>query len=150
MKLKFLFSKKKLKTFLFINFNLSKIHKMKKKFKIKKSIVSRLVNKIKTIKTLYKESVNNLFEKICINLIIQKLQKLGIIFSKENFWNKEIGPHDFLNRNIVTILKKNQKIINHKHFFNLLKKNKIFIGNKGVTNKNIFISKIQEKSLIIF
>ena len=123
---------------------------MKKNFKIKESLVLRLINKIKNIKALLKDSVNTLFEKICINLIIQKLYQLGIIVSKENFWNKEIGPNDFLNRNIVSILKKNHEIINHKHFFNMLKKHKIFIGNRKVTNANIFISKNQEKSLKVF
>lgn len=120
---------------------------MKKIFKIKESIVSRLVNKIKTIKTLLKDSINYLFEKICLNLIVQKLYHLGVIASKENFWSKEIGPRDFLNRNIVRILKNNKKIINHNHFFNLLKRNKIFIGGEKVTSANIFISKNQEKTL---
>jgi hypothetical protein len=124
---------------------------MKKKFNIKESIVPRLVNKIKTMKALLKDTIGYLFEKICLNLIVQKLYQLGVIVSKENFWSKEIGPRDFLNRNIVSILKKNNKIINHKHFFELLKRNKIFIGKKIVTNANNFISKNQEKNLrVIF
>jgi hypothetical protein len=106
---------------------------------------------IKIIKLIYKfrQSIKlkekTPLVKLCLKILNQKLQKIGVLDLNQCLITRYISENDVLKRRLTNILKNKLRTKNNAEIIKLIKNKKIFLKNRVLDLPNVFLGLESER-----